>query len=63
LAPCYLEEVDLTLEWLCEFYWQAYGIRVGVSTMHFTLKRMGLSYKKDLPRPKKNKGRIYQYLP
>ncbi len=34
------------LERLCELYGQAYGVRVGVTTMHFTLKRMGLTYKK-----------------
>ena len=46
LKALLLEEVDLTLERLCELYWQAYGVRVGVATMHLTLKRMGLSYKK-----------------
>jgi len=40
--------VDLTLEELCEFYEQAYGVRVGVATMHLTLKRMGLTYKKKM---------------
>ena len=50
-----LEEVDLTLERLCELYGQAYGVRVGVATMHLTLKRMGLSYKKKtFHDPKKN---------
>ena len=46
LKTLLLEEVDLTLERLCELYGQAYGVRVGVTTMHLTLKRMGLSYKK-----------------
>ena len=46
LQALLLEEADLTLERLCELYGQAYGVRVGVTTMHFTLKRMGLSYKK-----------------
>ena len=46
LQALLLEEVDATLERLCELYQQAYGVRVGQSTMHLTLKRMGLSYKK-----------------
>ena len=46
LQTLILEDVDLTLEELCEFYEQAYGVRVGVATMHLTLKRMGLTYKK-----------------
>ena len=46
LRTLLLEDVDLTLEELCEFYAQAYGARVGVATMHLTLKRMGLTYKK-----------------
>ena len=46
LKTLILEEADLTLERLCELYEQAYGVRVGVTTMHFTLKRMGLTYKK-----------------
>ena len=55
LKTLILEEVDLTLERLCELYWQAYGVRVGVSTMHFKLKHMGLSYKKKtFHDPKKN---------
>ena len=41
LKALLLEEVDLTLERLCELYWQAYAVRVGVTTMHLTLKRMG----------------------
>ena len=55
LKALLLEEVDLTLERLCELYGQAYGVRVGVTTMHLTLKRMGLSYKKKtFHDPKKN---------
>jgi transposase len=46
LQALLLEEVDVTLERLCELYRQAYGVRVGVAAMHLTLKRMGLSYKK-----------------
>jgi transposase len=46
LQALLLEEVDATLERLCELYRQAYGVRVGVTTMHLTLRRMGLSYKK-----------------
>ena len=46
LQTLLLEDVDLTLEELCAFYAQAYGVRVGVATMHLTLKRMGLSDKK-----------------
>lgn len=56
LKTLILEEVDLTLERLCELYGQAYGVRVGVTTMHLTLKRMGLSYKKKtFHDPKQNK--------
>lgn len=40
------EEVDLTLEELCERYRNAYGVRVGISTMHETLKSLGFTYKK-----------------
>ena len=36
----------MTLERLCELYGQTYGVRVGVATMHLTLRRMGLTYKK-----------------
>ena len=46
LQTLVLEDVDSTLEQFCERYQQAYGVRVGVTTMHNTLKRMGLSYKK-----------------
>lgn len=40
------EDVDLTLAQLCERYEEAYGVRVGLSTMHLTLKRLGLTRKK-----------------
>jgi transposase len=40
------EDVDLTLLQLCERYEDAYGVRIGVTTMHDTLKRLGLTYKK-----------------
>jgi len=40
------EDVDSTLEQFCERYQQAYGVRVGVTTMHNTLKRLGYTYKK-----------------
>ena len=56
LKSLLLDEVDLTLERLCELYQEAYGVRIGVTTMHFTLKRMGLTYKKKtFHDPKKNK--------
>jgi transposase len=41
-----LENVDLTLAQLCGRYEETYGIRVGVTTMHNTLKRMDYSLKK-----------------
>lgn len=40
------EDVDLTLAQLCERYEGTYGVRVGVSTMHHTLKHLGLTLKK-----------------
>ena len=40
------EDVDATLEQYCERYQQAYGVRVGVTTMHNTLKHLGYTYKK-----------------
>jgi transposase len=40
------EEVDLTLDELCERYESAYGVRIGVTTMHNTLKRLGFTRKK-----------------
>ena len=46
LQALLLEDVDLTLEELCGLYRQTYGVRVGVATMHLTLKRMGYTYKK-----------------
>jgi len=41
-----LDEVDLTLEELCTRYENTYGVRVGLTTMHHTLKRLKISYKK-----------------
>ncbi len=41
-----LEDVDLTLAQLCDRYEETYGVRVGVSTLHLTLKRLGLTLKK-----------------
>jgi transposase len=57
------EDVDMTLAELCGRYERAYGARVGLSTMHNTLKRMGLTYKKrpfmtrpaTAPRPRTKK--------
>ncbi len=46
-----LEEVDLTLAQLCDRYEDVYGARVGISTMHLTLKRLGLTLKKNGLRP------------
>jgi transposase len=42
------EDVDLTLAQLCDNYEDIYGVRVGVSTMHHTLKHLGLTLKKKL---------------
>jgi len=51
-----LEDVDLTLEELCERYEKAYGVRVGITTMHNTLKRLNLTYKKKtVYDPKRNR--------
>lgn len=41
-----LEEVDLTLDELCTRYEKTYGVRVGITTMHNTLKRLNLTRKK-----------------
>ena len=41
-----LENVDMTLAQLCDRYEETYGVRVGVTTMHNTLKRLGYSSKK-----------------
>ena len=38
---------DLTLAKLCEWVWQAHGVRVGQTTMFKTLRRAGLTLKKD----------------
>jgi transposase len=40
------ENVDMTLAQLCDRYEEAYGVRVGVTTMHNTLKRLDYSLKK-----------------
>jgi transposase len=40
------EDVDLTLAQLCDHYEDIYGVRVGVSTLHNTLKHLGLTLKK-----------------
>ena len=59
LQALLLEDVDLTLEELCGLYRQTYGVRVGVATMHLTLKRMGYTYKnKDLPRSEAGRRRV-----
>lgn len=42
------EDVDLTLSQLCDQYEKIYGVRVGVSTMHNTLKHLGITTKKKL---------------
>jgi len=41
-----MENPDLTLEALCEHYQLVYGVEVGVTTMHNTLKRIGITRKK-----------------
>lgn len=41
-----LEHKDSTLEHLCENYQSVYGVRVGITTMHNVLKRLGLTRKK-----------------
>jgi transposase len=46
LQALLLEQVDLTLEELCRRYEDTYGVRVGLTTMHNTLKRLKLTYKK-----------------
>lgn len=40
------EQSDLTLDELCGRYESAYGVRIGVTTMHNTLKRLGFTRKK-----------------
>jgi transposase len=56
------EAVDLTLGELCDRYEQAYGVRVGVSTMHGTLKRMGYSRKKTLYDPHRDDEEKASYI-
>ena len=46
LQALLLDKPDLTLGELCDNYEEIYGVRVGVTTMHETLKRLGYSYKK-----------------
>jgi len=46
LQALLLDKPDLTLGELCDNYEEAYGVRVGVTTMHETLKRLRCSYKK-----------------
>lgn len=46
LQTLLLDDVDLTLGQLCDRYEEAYGVRVGTTTMHETLKRLNYSYKK-----------------
>ncbi len=41
-----LEHKDLTLEQLCDHYQLVYGVRVGTTTMHNVLKRIGFTRKK-----------------
>jgi transposase len=43
-----LDDADLTLAQLCGRYEETYGVRVGITTMHNTLKRMDYSLKKRL---------------
>ena len=40
------EQPDLTLEALCDRYAENYGVQVSVSTMHNTLKRLGITRKR-----------------
>lgn len=40
------EDSDVTLGSLCETYLRVYGVSVALSTMHGTLKRMGITLKK-----------------
>ena len=46
LQALLLDDVDLTLGELCDRYEETYGVRVGTTTMHETLKRLNDSYKK-----------------
>jgi len=40
------ETPDLSLAELCDRYYEAYRVRVSISTMHNTVKRLGYSFKK-----------------
>jgi transposase len=46
-----VEDVDLTLDQLCARYEETYGVRVGRTTMHHTLKRLKITRKKNQLRP------------
>jgi transposase len=46
LQTLLLDDVDLTLDELCGRYEDVYGVRVGTTTMHETIKRLKYSYKK-----------------
>ena len=49
------EEVDLTLEELCNRYEEAYGVRVSIGTLFNTLKKLNITRKKKkYSDPKKN---------
>ncbi len=41
-----LEDVDMTLDELCERYEKTFGVRVGITTMHNTLERLNITFKK-----------------
>lgn len=49
LKTLILDECDLTLERLRERYAEAFGVSIGMGTMHDTLVRLGLTLKKSLP--------------
>jgi len=50
-----IEDVDLTIEELCNCYEEAYGVRVSIGTMFNTLKKLDITRKKKkYSDPKKN---------
>jgi transposase len=51
------EQPDLSLKQLCENYQIAYGVPVGITTMHNLLKRLGFSRKKKHSTTPKNTAR------
>lgn len=51
------EEVDLTLEELCNRYEEAYGVRVSLGTLYNTLKRLNITRKKKTFSDPKKKTR------